>query len=202
MFSSYKHRIICYLLSHTNALSCEEVQNALLKSTATILNKAKVQILLPTLRTVAEKASSAAPANIFTSTSEDLTTRLLSCFDSAATPYLNDTPTAWAIFLQPFVPIFAQVRFLLNLFPTLRTFNRFRYTTTSTKGSRLLYRKWFIRIIEATAQNRAMRSIVGRWFPRSVCSKPYLCSLVSVVVADKLPDAAVTGKISIIKCPH
>ena len=100
MFGSYKHRIICYLLSHTNALSCEEVQNALLKSTATIMNKAKAQILLPTLRTVAEKASSAAPANIFSSTSKDLTTQLLSCFDSAAAPYLNDTPAAWAIFLQ------------------------------------------------------------------------------------------------------
>jgi len=100
MFDSYKHRIICYLLSHTNALSCEEVQNTLLKSTATIMNKAKVQILLPTIRVIAEKASSAAPENIFSITSEDLTTRLLSCFDSAAAPYLNDTPAAWAIFLQ------------------------------------------------------------------------------------------------------
>ena len=91
---------ICYLLFRNNALSCEEVQNALPTSTATIMNKAKVQILLPTLRTVAEKTSSAAPANIFSSTSEDSTTQLLSCFDSAAAPYLNGTPAAWAIFLQ------------------------------------------------------------------------------------------------------
>jgi len=97
---SYKHRIICYLLSHINALSCEEVQNSLLKSTATIANKAKVQILLPALKTVAEKASSVPPANLFSSASEDFTTQLLSCFDSATAPYLNDTPVALATFLQ------------------------------------------------------------------------------------------------------
>ena len=139
VLGSYKHRIICYLLSHINALSYEEIQTALLKSIATIVNKAKVQILLPTLQTVAEKASSAAPADTFASTSEDLTMQLLSCFDSAAAPYLNDTPVAWATFLQSIRTYFRPGSFLpLNSFWRLRTFDPFRYTTARTEGPRLL----------------------------------------------------------------
>ncbi|KAF8966928.1 armadillo-type protein [Flammula alnicola] len=96
----YKYRVVCYLLSHVNALSSETVQNALLKSTATITNKARIQILLPTIQAITEKTSSMPSTEVFAPVSEEFTTRILSCFDSAAAVYLNEAAAAWDLFLQ------------------------------------------------------------------------------------------------------
>ena len=96
----YKYRITCYLLSHINALSSESVQTALLKSIATITNKAKVQILLPTLQALVEKTSKVSPNNVFDVSSEDFTIRILSCLDSFAASCLNETEEAWVAFTR------------------------------------------------------------------------------------------------------
>ena len=96
---SYKYRVVCYLLSHINACSSEFAQTKLLNSIAAIPNKAKSQILLPTIQTLTEKAASIQPADIFATSSERLTIQLLSSFDVAAAGHLNDNPSAWNLFL-------------------------------------------------------------------------------------------------------
>ncbi|KDR78387.1 hypothetical protein GALMADRAFT_245550 [Galerina marginata CBS 339.88] len=98
--ADYKHRVICYLLSHVNALSSETMQNYLLKSIATITNKARVQIILPTIQSLVERVSSTQPTNSFASASEEFTTRILSCYDSTAVGYLNENAVAWDTFVQ------------------------------------------------------------------------------------------------------
>ena len=96
---SYKHHVVCFLLSHINACSSEFAQTRLLNSIATIPNKAKSQILLPTIQALAEKATSTQPADIFVASSEILTIHLLSCFDVTAAALLNENHSAWNIFL-------------------------------------------------------------------------------------------------------
>ncbi|PPQ90282.1 hypothetical protein CVT25_013107 [Psilocybe cyanescens] len=98
--ADYKHRIVCYLLSHINALSSETVQNSLLKSIATVTNKAKIQILSPTIQTVVGSVSSVEATDTFSTYSEEFLTRLLSCYDSGASTYLNETANAWDTFSQ------------------------------------------------------------------------------------------------------
>ena len=95
---SYKHRIVCYLLSHINACASEFVQTRLLNCVAAIPHKAKSQILLPTIQALTEKATATQPADIFATSSENLTIQLLSCFDAAAA-HLNENPSAWNLFL-------------------------------------------------------------------------------------------------------
>ena len=95
---SHKHCVVCYLLSHINACSSEFAQTRLLNCIAAIPNKAKSQILLPTIQALTEKATATQPADIFTVSSEKLTIQLLSCFDDAAA-HLNDDPSAWDLFL-------------------------------------------------------------------------------------------------------
>jgi U3 small nucleolar RNA-associated protein 10 len=95
---SYKHRIVCYLLSHINACASEFVQTRLLNCIAAIPDKAKSQILLPTIQALTEKAAATQPADIFAASSENLTIQLLSCFDAAA-DHLNENPSAWNLFL-------------------------------------------------------------------------------------------------------
>lgn len=97
---SYKHRVFCYLLSHINALSSETTQVALLKSTATISDKAKIQILLPTIQSVVKRVSLVQPSETFSSVSKEFATRLLSCYDSSAAGCLNETAQPWDVFLQ------------------------------------------------------------------------------------------------------
>ncbi|CAA7262090.1 unnamed protein product [Cyclocybe aegerita] len=111
----YKHRVICYILSHVNAMSSESAQVALLKSIATIADKAKSQILLPTIQALVEKASRSPAPTIFVSTSEELTTRTLSCLDATAAEHLNASTLTWDIFtqmvqtyLRPGTPLAAQ----------------------------------------------------------------------------------------------
>ncbi|KAF8154101.1 hypothetical protein B0H34DRAFT_800000 [Crassisporium funariophilum] len=97
--ADYKHRVVCYILSHINAFCLETAQSALLKLVVTIQDKAKIQILLPTIHALSEKASLAEPANIFASASEELTTLMLSCFDATAASHLKDADS-WNVFIK------------------------------------------------------------------------------------------------------
>ena len=95
---SYKHHIVCYLLSHINACSSEFAQTRLLSSVAAIPNKAKSQILHPAIQALTEKATATQPADIFAVSPEKLTIQLLSCFDASAA-HLNENISAWNLFL-------------------------------------------------------------------------------------------------------
>ncbi|KAF8797612.1 hypothetical protein BYT27DRAFT_7204423 [Phlegmacium glaucopus] len=97
--ADYKHGVVCYLLSHINACSSEFARTRLLNSIATIPNRARSQILLPTIQALTEKATSTQPTDIFVASSEMLTIQLLSCFDVAAAAHLNENPSAWNLFL-------------------------------------------------------------------------------------------------------
>jgi U3 small nucleolar RNA-associated protein 10 len=48
--SEYKKRVLCYLLSHINALSSADMQTILLKAVGSVTDKAKLQLLLPTIQ--------------------------------------------------------------------------------------------------------------------------------------------------------
>ena len=91
---SYKHRVVCFLLSHVNATPLEAVRIGLLDTIATISDKSRLQILLPTF----EQLTSGA-AQDQTSISEGLATRIMSTFDAAVAPYLNDNVAAWDTFV-------------------------------------------------------------------------------------------------------
>ena len=90
----------CYLLSHINGLTSESAQIILLKTIATITNKAKYQMILPTVQSIVEKASAVPPAFGHEPASESLVINILACFDTSAAEYLNETATGWDVFLQ------------------------------------------------------------------------------------------------------
>jgi U3 small nucleolar RNA-associated protein 10 len=95
---SYKHHVVCYLLSHINACSSEFAQTRLLNCIAMIPHKAKSQILLPAIQALTEKATATQPTDIFATSSEKLTIQLLSCFHASAA-HFNENSSAWNLFL-------------------------------------------------------------------------------------------------------
>ncbi|KAF9553866.1 hypothetical protein CPC08DRAFT_672807 [Agrocybe pediades] len=98
--ADYKNRVVCYLLSHINATSSETIQISLLKSIATITNKAKVQILAPTIELLVARAESEDVPVSNAPSSEELTTRVLSCYDTASSQYVNESTSAWDLFVR------------------------------------------------------------------------------------------------------
>lgn len=90
----YKHRVVCFLLSHANATPLQAMQIGLLDTIATISDKSRLQILLPTFEALTSKA-----AQDQTNVSEGLSTRLMSTFDASAAAYLNDNAGAWDMFI-------------------------------------------------------------------------------------------------------
>ncbi|KAF4611649.1 hypothetical protein D9613_003824 [Agrocybe pediades] len=98
--ADYKNRVVCYLLSHINATSSEIIQISLLKSIATITNKAKVQILAPTIELLVARAESEDVPVSNAPSSEELTTRVLSCYDTASAQYVNESTSAWDLFVR------------------------------------------------------------------------------------------------------
>lgn len=167
IFISYKHRILCYLLSHVNSLSSETVQISLLKSIATITNKAKIQILLPTIQTIITKSSSADPDSSFSEISEEFTTRVLSCYDSFAASYLNETAAGWDIFLQLLRRVFCagtRYKFSINWQSFDTVF--FRYANAITGSTRTCHRDWIVFFTHSTKKIHTLRNPSGSWFSR------------------------------------
>ncbi|TFK37695.1 hypothetical protein BDQ12DRAFT_685121 [Crucibulum laeve] len=93
--SEYKRRVLCFLLSHINALSVQKAQIALLKSIQTISDGAKAQILQPTVQSLVLAASSVQPKDVFHSFSEDFTSSIIACFDASVAKELNNSQTQW-----------------------------------------------------------------------------------------------------------
>ncbi|KAJ2923032.1 hypothetical protein H1R20_g14063, partial [Candolleomyces eurysporus] len=80
--SEYKKRVLCYLLSHINALSSADMQTVLLKAVGSVTDKAKLQLLLPTIQ---ELLLPNQPQH------EELLLELLRSFNGSAAKELNDT---------------------------------------------------------------------------------------------------------------
>ncbi|KAG6868786.1 hypothetical protein C0993_010713 [Termitomyces sp. T159_Od127] len=92
--SEYKHRVLCFIVSHVNALALPTFQIALLKSIEAVSDSAKAEILFPTIKSLlASKKSDA--------TLRDLTDRVMSCFDSSVAEDLNEEKSAlWDLYLS------------------------------------------------------------------------------------------------------
>ena len=59
-------------------------------------NKAGIQILLPSIKTLVEKVTSMSATDL--TISEDLTIRLLALYDVEAAGTLNNNPESWEVF--------------------------------------------------------------------------------------------------------
>jgi hypothetical protein len=68
---------MCFLLSHANAFPSDFGQVALLRSVAAVADKGKIQILLPTIKSLVEKAASTSAADLLLTIPEELAMRLL-----------------------------------------------------------------------------------------------------------------------------
>ena len=153
---SYKYRIICYLLSHINACASEFTQTKLLDPIAAIPNKAKTQILLPTIQAVTKTATCNQPADIYLASSEMLTIQLLCCFDAAAAAHLNNNLSAWNTFLLAIRTylrsggtVFSTFK-LLFLSAYIFIFRDAAVNSTSTCACRS---GWFVLFFKPTAEN-------------------------------------------------
>ncbi|KAF6750908.1 armadillo-type protein [Ephemerocybe angulata] len=80
--SEYRKRVLCYLLSHVNALSSTNMQITLLQSIGAVTNKAKLQLLLPTVQRLLRPNQSH---------HENLLLELLRSFNESASKDLNDS---------------------------------------------------------------------------------------------------------------
>ncbi|KAF6741372.1 hypothetical protein DFP72DRAFT_995311 [Ephemerocybe angulata] len=80
--SEYRKRVLCYLLSHVNALSSTNMQITLLQSIGAVTDKAKLQLLLPTVQRLLRPNQSH---------HENLLLELLRSFNESASKDLNDS---------------------------------------------------------------------------------------------------------------
>lgn len=90
--SEYKKRVLCYLLSHINALSSADMQTILLKTVGSVTDKAKLQLLLPTIQKLLLPNQQQ---------HEELILELLRSFDGSAAKALNDNGKPfWNVYLD------------------------------------------------------------------------------------------------------
>ncbi|KAF5351352.1 hypothetical protein D9758_008071 [Tetrapyrgos nigripes] len=97
--SSYKYRVLCYLLSHINAMTLPSAQARLLEAVSDISDRSKTEILLPTIQLLAEK-----PLNIlsrlFDSYLDGIATLCAAAFDLTVLADLNSGKTFWDLFVS------------------------------------------------------------------------------------------------------
>ncbi|TFK24886.1 hypothetical protein FA15DRAFT_669091 [Coprinopsis marcescibilis] len=90
--SEYRKRVLSYLLSHINALSSQDVQTALLWTLRQVKDKARPQILLPSIQALFQSPGSF---------NKDLTSALVAAFDSSSARDLNDAEKPfWKVYLN------------------------------------------------------------------------------------------------------
>ncbi|RDB23790.1 U3 small nucleolar RNA-associated protein 10 [Hypsizygus marmoreus] len=89
--SEYKHRVLCYLVSHINAIGVPGSQIALLNSLDSISDSVKAHVLLPTIKSIAADVEHAP---------HELSGLVVSCLDISVAKDLNDpTGTLWEVFV-------------------------------------------------------------------------------------------------------
>ncbi|KAG6888637.1 hypothetical protein C0992_007989 [Termitomyces sp. T32_za158] len=92
--SEYKHRILCFIVSHVNALALPTFQIALLRSIESISDSAKAEILLPTIKGLLASRKSDA-------TLCDLTDLVMSSFDGSVAKEFNEEKSAlWDLYVS------------------------------------------------------------------------------------------------------
>ncbi|KAG5637085.1 hypothetical protein H0H81_005818 [Sphagnurus paluster] len=92
--SEYKHRILCFIMSHINAIDIAMVQISLLKSVEVISDSTKVQILLPTIKSLVQSINGEK-----TPVAQELIDLLVSSFDTSAAKDLDlEQGEMWTVF--------------------------------------------------------------------------------------------------------
>src|SRR5882757_2163031 len=82
---SFKHRVICYLVSHAVTCPLPQVRATILKSLRDVPDASKASMLIPVFKQVFE-----APGQASTSTDQELFTTIAHTFDKNAAKALND----------------------------------------------------------------------------------------------------------------
>ncbi|KAI0776755.1 hypothetical protein BD413DRAFT_469201 [Trametes elegans] len=92
--TSYKQRIVCYLLSHVNACPLPNVKVSLLKSLDGVSNAAKAHVLTPTIESLLSEQDVAGSKS-----HQELATLAASSFDVSSAADLNDPEKAtWTLY--------------------------------------------------------------------------------------------------------
>ncbi|KAG6902641.1 hypothetical protein C0995_013766 [Termitomyces sp. Mi166 len=92
--AEYKHRVLCFIVSHVNAFALPPAQISLLRSIEAISDSAKAEILLPTIKSLL--ASKKRDAML-----RDLTDLVMSCFDASVAKDLNEEKsTVWDVYIS------------------------------------------------------------------------------------------------------
>ncbi|TFK71529.1 hypothetical protein BDN72DRAFT_432062 [Pluteus cervinus] len=100
--SEYKHRVLCYLLSHINTIPSISSQIALLKSIEAISDPAKVVLLLPSLKALLSVDSQSEARDLVQQEYADL---LVAGFDGTLVRELNGSETkgedsVWSVYVK------------------------------------------------------------------------------------------------------
>ncbi|KAK1226193.1 snoRNA-binding rRNA-processing protein utp10 [Marasmius sp. AFHP31] len=96
--TSYKHRVLCYLLSHIRALTEASAQSALLDIIQDVSDKSKVEMLLPMTQHITSIVD--AESNSYGSYLGEIARLVASAFDVSVTAELNEKPAVWDTFVQ------------------------------------------------------------------------------------------------------
>ncbi|KAI0632952.1 hypothetical protein C8Q77DRAFT_1120632 [Trametes polyzona] len=95
--SSYKQRVLCYLLSHVNSCPLPGVKASLLRSLDNVTNEVKAQVLMPTIESLVSEQGIRDAAN--SKAYQELAAYAASAFDATAAPDLNDpAKDAYAVY--------------------------------------------------------------------------------------------------------
>ncbi|THU93396.1 hypothetical protein K435DRAFT_779869 [Dendrothele bispora CBS 962.96] len=97
--TSHKHRVLCYLLSHINAMTLPSAQRKLLGVVSGISDKSKTQILLPTIQSLAEKPLNML-SRLFGSYLGDIAKLCIASFDLSVLAELNSEKHLWDVFVS------------------------------------------------------------------------------------------------------
>ena len=90
--------MLCYILSHINALGIPSAQISLLKAVEAISDSAKAQILLPTIQRLLSTPTTIAKGS--NSQLAELSDLVVSCLDISVTNDLNEEKNAlWDVFV-------------------------------------------------------------------------------------------------------
>ncbi|KAJ3530702.1 hypothetical protein NM688_g7673 [Phlebia brevispora] len=97
--STYKERILCYLLSHAVVCPLPEVKMSLLRSVQEISSKAKSQMLQPVLEALSSDKTASQLAELLGPSYEDFASMVVASIDSTVREQLNrKTDNLWSVY--------------------------------------------------------------------------------------------------------
>ena len=97
----YKQRVLCYLLSHIDALASPDAQLVLLRAIENVSDPVKAQLLLPTIKKLVQPTTRTEILNdIYGDHLKEFTALVFSSFDNSIANDLNETnDDLWPTFL-------------------------------------------------------------------------------------------------------